>query len=74
MSDLWSALKSYLYGIGWLVIVVQFLPIAVRTVLRLVPVDARQEIEKQNLAFALLAGLFLLGLSFGVFYFVAHVS
>jgi hypothetical protein len=77
VSDLWYALKSYLYGIGWLAIITVFLPIAIRTVLGLVglgPMDARKEIEKQNLAFAVAAGLFLLGLVFGLFYFAAHVS
>lgn len=77
MSDVWSALKSYLYGIGWLVIVVNFLPIAIRAVLSMAglgPGEARKELEKQNLAFAVVAGLFLLGLVFGVFYFAAHVS
>jgi len=76
MSQLWSAFTSYLYGIGWLVIILCFLPIAVRSVLALVglgPADARKEIEKQNLAFAVVAGLFLVALVFGVFYFAAHV-
>jgi hypothetical protein len=77
LSDLWYALKSYLYGIGWLAIIVYFLPVAVRTVLAVVglgAVDVRKEIEKQNLAFAVTAGLFLLGLVFGALYFAAHVS
>lgn len=76
-SELWYTLKSYLYGIGWLAISVYFLPIAVRAVLAVVgfgPMEARKEIEKQNLAFAVVAGLFLLGLVFGVLYFAAHVS
>jgi hypothetical protein len=77
LSEIWYALKSYLYGIGWLTIIICFLPIAVRAVLAVVglgPLDARKEIEKQNLAFAVVAGLFLLGLIFGVLYFAAHVS
>jgi hypothetical protein len=77
MSQLWSALTSYLYGIGWLIILLCFLPMAVRSVLTLLglgPAEARKELEKQNLAFAVAAGLFLMGLVFGVLYFAAHVS
>lgn len=77
LSEVWYALKSYLYGIGWLAIIIVFLPLAVRAVLAVVglgPRDARKELEKQNLAFAVVAGLFLLGLVFGVLYFAAHVS
>lgn len=76
-SELWSALKSYLYGSGWLVIIIYALPIAARAVLAVVglgPLDARKELEKQNLAFGIAAGLFLLGLVFGLLYFAAHVS
>jgi hypothetical protein len=77
LSEIGYVLKSYVYGLGWLLIIVYFLPIAVRAVLGVVgfsPMDARKEIEKQNLAFAVAAGLFLLGLVFGVLYFAAHVS
>lgn len=77
MSQVWSALSSYLYGIGWLVIVLCVLPMAIRSVLGLFgmgPADARRELEKQNLAFGLAAGLFLLGLALGLLYFAAHVS
>ena len=74
MTALWSALGSYLYGIGWLLIVLYALPVAVRAVLRVIPLDARQELQKQNLAFAVLAGMFLMALVFGLLYFAAHVS
>ena len=74
MSEFWSALKCYLYGVGWLVIILAFLGIALERFARLLPLDVRQQIEQQNLAFAILAGLFLLGLVLGVFYFAAHVS
>lgn len=77
MSALWSALTSYLYGIGWLVIIVTFLPMALRALLGvfgITPSEARKELEKQNLAFAIAGGLLALGLTFGVLYFAAHVS
>lgn len=73
MSDFWSALKSYLYGLGWLLLLAWFLPVTVRRVLALLPADARRELDQRNLAMALFLGLVLLGLSVGFATVVAHV-
>jgi len=73
MSGLWSALKSYLYGLGWLLVLAWFLPMAVRRVLSLLPADARRELDQRNLAMALFLGLVVLGLSVGFAIVVAPV-
>jgi hypothetical protein len=41
---------------------------------RFCPIDFRKEIEAQNMAFAVMIGLFLFGLTFGVLYFAAHAQ
>ncbi len=74
MADLLAALKSYLYGIGWLCISVAFSVIGFKIFDKFTPIDFKKELEAQNMAFALMIGLFLLGLTFGVLYLAAHVS
>ena len=74
MNDLWLALKNYAYGIGWLLIAVQAILFGFRLFARFCPLDMRKEIQDRNMAFAVMAGLFLLGLTFGVLYFVAHAQ
>ncbi|TVR47410.1 MAG: DUF350 domain-containing protein [Planctomycetota bacterium] len=41
---------------------------------RLTPIDFKAELEKGNVGFGILLGLFLLGLTFGCLYFAAHIS
>lgn len=74
MNDLWLAFKNYLYGIGWLLIAVQAILYGFRLFARFCPLDVRQEIQDRNMAFAVMVGLFLFGLTFGVLYFVAHAQ
>lgn len=74
MSELWAALKSYLYGIGWLVISIQLSLLGFRLFDKMTPIDLRKEIENQNMACAIMVGLLLLGLVFGTLYFAAHVA
>lgn len=74
ITEILLALKSYLYGIGWLVICITFTIIGYRAFDHFCPINFRKEIEKQNMAFALLLGLFLLGLTFGILYLAAHIS
>ena len=68
------AIKSYLYGIGWLVICITFSVIGFRVFDRFCPIDFRKEIEEKNMAFAVMLGLFLLGLTFGILYLAANIS
>lgn len=72
--DILVALRNYIYGAGWLIIAIQFTIIGYRLFDRLCPIDFKKELENQNMAFALLLGLFMLGLSFGALYFAAHMS
>ena len=74
MSDLWLALKSYLYGIGWMLICIQFCIIGIRLFDKFSPVDFKKEVEEKNMAFAVIIGLYLFGLTFGMLYFASHVS
>jgi ABC-type sulfate transport system permease component len=74
MSDFWLALKNYLYGIGWLFIAFQAIAYGLRLFVRVCPLDIRHEIAAKNMAAAVMVGLFLFGLAFGVLYFVAHVQ
>lgn len=73
-TEILLALKSYLYGIGWLTICVFFVILAFRLFTRHGPVDVKKELEKQNMALALMLGLWLLGLTFGILYLAAHIS
>lgn len=74
MADLMAALKSYLYGIGWLMISLAFSIIGLKVFDRFSPIDFKKQIEKGNIAFALMMGLFLFGLTFGILYLAANVS
>lgn len=74
MSEIWVALKNYLYGIGWLLICLQFTLLGFRLLSRAMPVDVSSEIKNQNMACALMVGLALAGLIVGALYFAAHVS
>lgn len=74
MGELFLALKSYLYGIGWLLICIQATILGFRAFDRHCPVDFGKEIEEHNMAFAVMVGLFLFGLVFGTLYLAAHVS
>jgi uncharacterized membrane protein YjfL (UPF0719 family) len=74
MSDVWIALKNYIYGIGWLLIAIQMTIVGFRLFDHFCPIDFREEIKKQNMAFAVMIGLFLFGLTFGILYFAAHAQ
>lgn len=74
MQDFLIALKCYLYGIGWLVICVTFCVIGFRVFDRFCPIDFKKEIEEKNMAFAVMLGMFLLGLTFGILYLAANIS
>lgn len=74
MDDFILALKSYAYGSGWLVISILFAIAGFKLFDKLSPIDFKQQIENQNTAFALLVGLFLLGLTFGILYLAAHLA
>ncbi len=68
------SLRAYAYGIGWLVICISFAIIGFRLFDRFCPIDFKHEIQEKNLAFAVMAGLFLFGLTFGILYLAAHLS
>ena len=74
IGEILLAFKSYLYGIGWLAICIFFSAVGFRLFDHLCPIDFRREIEKQNMAFAIMVGLYLLGLTFGILYLAAHIS
>ncbi len=74
MHEMLLALKSYLYACGWLLISILFVIIGYRLFDRFCPIDFSREIRQQNMAFALMIGLFLLGIAFGTLYLAAHVS
>lgn len=78
MEDFGSALVStfarYAYGIGWLVICIVFTAIGFKIFDALTHIDFKAELEKGNVGFGLLVGLYLLGLTFGCLYFAAHIS
>jgi len=74
MEDFLLALKSYAYGIGWLVLCIGFSAVGFKVFDKLTPIDFRKEIEAGNMAFAVMVGAFLFGLTFGVLYFAANVS
>lgn len=74
MSDLWLALKNYLYGIGWLLVALLAIVKGFHLFSKFCPIDIRREIENKNMAAAVMVGLFLFGLSFGILYFLAHVQ
>ena len=73
MQDFLVALKSYLYGIGWGVIAIQLTILAYRLFDRFTPLDCGREIRERNTAFAVVVGMFLFGISFGVLYLAAHL-
>ncbi len=74
MNTFLLALQSYAYGIGWLVLCIAFAIIGFRLFDRFCPIDFKQQIEEKNIAFALMAGMFLFGLTFGILYLAAHLS
>lgn len=74
MAGFFQALRNYLYGIGWLIICIQFTILGFRLFDKHCPIDFKKEVEKGNTAFAIMIGLFLFGLVFGILYFAAHVS
>jgi len=74
MDTFLDALISYAYGTGWLVLCIVFAIIGFKVFDKFCPIDFKQEIEKGNTAFALLIGLFLFGLTFGILYFAAHLA
>lgn len=74
MEDLANALHSYLYGAGWLFLTIACSLIGLRLFDWLSPVNFKKEIEKGNMAFAVMVGLYLLGLTFGMLYLAAHIS
>jgi len=74
MQDFMLALKSYAYGSGWLVISILFAIVGFKLFDKLSPIDFKQQIENQNVAFALMMGLFLLGLTFGILFLAAHLA
>ena len=74
MQNFWLALQSYAYGIGWLVLSITFAIVGFRLFDKFCPIDFKQQIEDKNVAFALMAGMFLFGLTFGILYLAAHLS
>lgn len=74
MDTFLRALQAYAYGSGWLLISIVFAIIGFKLFDKFCPIDFKQEIENQNQAFALLVGLFLLGLTFGILYLAAHLG
>lgn len=74
MVDFWLAMKSYAYGIGWLVISCTFSIIGYKLFDYFTPIDFKTELEKGNVAFALMIGLFLLGLTFGILFLAASLA
>ncbi|TVR15216.1 MAG: DUF350 domain-containing protein [Planctomycetota bacterium] len=78
MEDFWQTTGAlfarYAYGIGWLVICIVFTAIGFKVFDRLTHIDLRAELEKGNVGFGILVGLYLLGLTFGCLYFAAHIS
>ncbi len=74
MEDFWLAMKSYAYGTGWLLISMVFSIVGFKLFDAFCPIDFKKEIEKGNTAFALLIGMFLLGLTFGILYLAAALA
>lgn len=74
MEDFLAVLYRYLYGMGWLVLCLVFTGVGFKVLDRLVPIDFKAEIEKGNMAFGIMMGLFLFGLTFGTLYFAGSVS
>lgn len=74
MEDFILALKSYAYGSGWLVISILFAIAGFKLFDKLSPINFQKEIEEKNTAFALLMGMFLLGLTFGILFLAAHLA
>lgn len=78
MEDFWATTVSlfarYAYGIGWLVICIVFTAIGFKVFDRLTHINFKEELEKGNVGFGIMIGLFLLGLTFGCLYFAAHIS
>lgn len=74
MNYFLQAIYAYLYGAGWLLLALFFTILGFRLFDKFTPFDFKAEIEKGNMAFAVLLGLFLLGLTFGVLYLAAHLS
>jgi hypothetical protein len=73
MDALFAALKSYAYGMGWLCLAVIASVIGLWLLDRLGPLNLRSELERQNPAVAVVVGLYLLGLTFGILYMAAHL-
>ena len=73
MQEFLLALRTYLYGIGWGVVAIQLTILAYRLFDRFTPLDFGREIREQNTAFAVVLGMFLFGISFGVLYLAAHL-
>ncbi len=73
-GEVFLALKSYLYGCGWLVIALVGTAQGLRYLQRYSPVNVKAELERGNMAVALVLGLFLFGLVFGILYLAAHLS
>lgn len=71
---LMNALKSYAFGIGWLIICLAFVIIGFRLFDHFCPIDFKKQLEEKNLAFAVMIGLFLFGLTFGILYLAAHLA
>lgn len=73
-GEIFWALKNYVYGAGWLALCILASIVGFRLFDRFCPIDFKKQIEAGNMAFAVMAGLFLLGLTFGILYLAAHIS